>query len=117
MHVVMTLTGGFTGVGGRWEANANSFNSAAGGNSKFDELARLVQQARAQGALGRDFSESKGAMPQPFPDAQTYDIEVDGEHVRWTEPPPNDAAAAPPVLQSLKAWLIDNVERQPYTRR
>lgn len=52
-----------------------------------------------------------------MPDAQTYDIEVDGEHVRWIEPAPPGAAAAPPIVQSLKTWMMENTERQPYGYR
>jgi hypothetical protein len=114
----MTVTGGFTGVGGRWEADAKSFQSATGaGPGKFDELAQLVKQARSEGVFGKDLSSAaSGGTPQAMPDAQRYDVEIDGEHIRWNEPPPGGAAAAPPVVQSIKNWVIDNTERQPYRR-
>ena len=124
MKVVMTLTGGFTGVGGRWELESDTDKKGLKAD-RLDELNRLVSQARAEGFLGKDFtttaSDNKkvsGSMPGPVPaDMQTYELAIDGQRTKWTEPSPAGAAAAPAIVESLKDWMLENAERQPYRSR
>ena len=111
MKVVLTVTGGFTGVGGKWETEI-----PVGGDAPA-ALQKLLETARAEGVLGRDFSAEPGsstASPGVATDLQTYELQMDGGNTKWSEPSPTGAEAAPPVLKNLKSWMMQNTKRGPF---
>jgi hypothetical protein len=125
MNVVLTVSGGFTGIGGKWEIDTSSETLAAGVDPRqAKKLQDLVDQARTDGVLNKDFSKvaengktSSGAATsttQVPADMQTYELTINGERATWSEPAPAGAAAAPPVLENLKQWMFQNTKRQPY---
>jgi len=124
MKAVLTVTGGFTGIGGKWEVNLSSDETKRSVvPEQLGALQQLVAEARKAGVFGQDFTvaSSMGATGSPAPSAapgradfQTYELTVDGENVRWSEPAVAGATAAPPVLKELKQWMMRNTKRQPY---
>jgi hypothetical protein len=124
MKAVLTVSGGFTGIGGKWEVNLASDETRRSlAPDQLGTLQRLVAEARKAGVFGQDFSAapSQGASGSPLAsaapgraDLQTYELSVDGEKVKWSEPAPAGASAAPPVLKELKQWMMRNAKRQPY---
>ena len=124
MKVVMTMTGGFTGIGGKWEIEAEKAKQRVQ-PERVNELNRLVEQALSEGVFGKDFSKpspvtekTSGSAPNSVAaDMQTYELSVDGQRIKWSDPSPAGAAAAPPIVESLKDWMLENAERQPYRPR
>lgn len=116
MKVVLTVTGGFTGVGGKWETEIPVGGDAP---AALNALQKLLETARAEGVLGRDFiaepgSSSSTASQGVSADLQTYELQVEGGHTKWTEPSPTGTKAAPPVLKNLKSWMMQNTKRGPF---
>ena len=124
MKITLTVSGGFTGVGGKWEIDAASDAAQRRiGAGDLESLAQLVAEARAAGVFGNHYSAAPtpavapaSAGPAgPIPaDFQTYELEVNGERVRWREPAAASTAAAPPIVRQLKQRIMRNTPRQPY---
>jgi hypothetical protein len=126
MKAVMTVSGGFTGVGGKWELDTSSDESRQNLKAaQIEEMAQLVSEARTEGVFGKDFSKaaqgsetsapsSTGSPAQVPADIQTYELIINGERVRWNEPALAPASATPPVIEKLKNWMLQNTQRQPY---
>ncbi len=124
MKITLTVTGGFTGIGGKWEIDAASGGAQSGIDAvKMQSLTQLITAARSAGVFGNDYSEppAHGAAPAPIEradaipaDFQTYELEVNGERVRWREPAAAGTAAAPPIVRQLKRRIMQNTPRQPY---
>ena len=124
MKITLTVTGGFTGIGGKWEIDAASGEAQSGIDAvEMQSLTQLVAAARSAGVFGNDYSEMprRGAArapverPDTIPaDFQTYELKVNGELVRWREPAASNRAAAPPIVRQLKQRIMRNTPRQPY---
>jgi hypothetical protein len=124
MKAVLTVSGGVTGIGAKWEVNlASDETKRSIASDQLGRLQQLVAEARKAGVFGRDFTAppSTSASGSPAPSAasgradfQTYELAVDGENVKWSEPPVAGAGAAPPVLKELKQWMMRNAKRQPH---
>lgn len=112
MKITLTVSGGFTGVGGKWEIDsASDWARQKIGASELESLGQLVAEARAAGTFGKDYS---AASPLPPADSQTYELQVDGEGVRWSEPAPASAAGALPLVRRLKQCIMLHAPRQPH---
>jgi hypothetical protein len=124
MKITLTVTGGFTGIGGKWEIDAASGGAQSGNDAvKMRSLTQLIAAARSAGVFGNDYSEvpRRGAARDPVEradtipaDFQTYELEVNGERVRWREPAAASTATAPPIVRQLKQRIMQNTPRQPY---
>lgn len=119
MKASLVVTGGFTGIGGRWDVDPTSAGMksplAAGGWHEFE---KLVTQARSEGIFGEDYT-AKNAIERSgmVADGQTYELVVDGKSVKWTEPAPAGSAAAPESIRALKRWITSNAKRMPFRPR
>ena len=124
MKAVLTVSGGVTGIGGKWEVDLASDETKRGiASDQLGLLKQLVAEARKADVFGRDFSAapSTSASDSPAPsaapglaDLQTYELTVDGDQVKWSEPAVAGARAVPAVLKELKQWMMRNAKRQPY---
>ncbi len=124
MKMTLTVSGGFTGVGGKWEIDAGSDAAQRRmGAGDLESLTQLIAQARAAEVFGKDYSAAPTAAGAPASagpagpipaDFQTYELEVNGERVRWREPAGASTAAAPPIVGQLKQRIMRNTPRQSY---
>jgi hypothetical protein len=116
--VELRMTGGFTGIGGRWAIDLRS-GRAEGvlTEDKIKALTDIIEKCRSEGSLSKDFSQplekNKSSPLAAMPDSQTFELDVDGQEVKWNDPAPS-GLTAPPNLNQLKDWIRENVPRQPY---
>jgi hypothetical protein len=115
MKITLTVTGGFTGMGGKWEIEAGS--EAAQRTAELQSLAQLIDQARAAGIFGKDYSVTEPQQTRAdeiVRDHQMYELTVNGERMRWSEPAPAGATAIPSFVRELKQRIMRNAPRRPY---
>jgi len=127
MKITLTVTGGFTGVGGKWEIDIPAAQAQRGTNpGDLESFAQLVGDARAAGVFGHDYSAAAqpgdASVPARLParipaDLQTYQLQVDGESVRWSEPAAENPAGVPQLVRQLKQRIQRYAPRQPYPSR
>jgi hypothetical protein len=124
MKITLTVTGGFTGVGGKWEIEAGS--DATQRPAELQHLVQLIDEARSAGVFENDYSIApphQGPTTAGRPadeiirDQQTYELTVNGERVRWCEPALASATAVPSFLRELKQRIMRSAPRQPYPGR
>src|SRR5438128_8142071 len=68
LKITLTVTGGFTGIGGKWEIDAASGEAQSGIDAvEMQSLTQLVAAARSAGVFGNDYSEMprRGAARAP----------------------------------------------------
>ncbi len=122
MKATLIRTGGFAGVAAKWEFDGTSHGSTpepAGPDIK--EFERLISLVRAKGALGRDYTAPSSRGPsagKPNPaeipaDLQSYELVIDGQSVKWTEPGPTGSGGAPGIVSELASWIMENAKRGP----
>jgi hypothetical protein len=119
MKITLTVTGGFTGVGGKWEIEAGS--DATQRPAELQHLVQLIDEARSAGVFENDYSiapphqgPTTAGRPADIRDQQTYELTVNGERVRWCEPALASATAVPSFLRQLKQRIMRSAPRQPY---
>jgi len=127
MKITLTVSGGFTGVGGKWQIDTASGAARQRiGSDELESLGQLVAEARSAGVFGNDYSaaaqpgaaRTSVAPPDAIPaDFQTYELQIGGERVRWSEPAPASGAAAPSLVKQLKQRIMLHAPRQPSQAR
>src|SRR5437762_3102336 len=90
MKASLVVTGGFTGIPGKWEVDATSTEKkSVVAPGDWQEFEKLVAQAQVERVFGEDYTTKSNAASGPLSvpaDMQSYELIVDGKSVKWTEP-------------------------------
>ena len=118
MKASLVVTGGFTGIPGKWEVDATTDEKkTALASDDLQEFEKLVAQAEAEKVFGEDYAAKSSGAIGPMAataDGQTYELTVNGKTVKWAEPSPSGAGVAPNVVKELKRWITRNCKRAPF---
>lgn len=118
MKATLVVTGGFTGIPGKWEVDPTSAEMKSMVTpGEWQVFENLVAQAQAERVFDEDYATKATTTVGPSTvsaDMQYYELFIDGKSVKWSEPSTSDPGAVPDVVKALKRWITRNAKRNPF---